>query len=208
MGEWGLNAARAPSTVWLHRWGVRFSAWSLSDQKSIADPQRHRPAAGADARINHRHDHAIIGEVRPGAAQLEARVPDIARIDAVPKVQSDDTWRLAFEHRMEHADVVIREPEVGEKSNRTHGETLARIKFGIRNSEFGMPDTPAMLDARYSILDARYSMLDARSAHPPGEISVFEFRIFRPPACLLRREATVGVALLRRASSRGSRNVV
>jgi len=44
-------------------------------------------------------------------------------------------------------------------------------------------------------------------AHPPERISDFGFRICRPTACILRREAAVGVALLRRASSRGPRDV-
>jgi hypothetical protein len=63
----------------------------------------------------------------PGTLELEGSVPNITRPDAVPEVDAGHSRCLAFEHRVQYADIVVGVPEIGEQRDRTHVVTLAHL---------------------------------------------------------------------------------
>jgi hypothetical protein len=58
---------------------------------------------------------------------LEARVPDVAGLQPVAKIDTNRSGRLALDHCVQDADVMVGMTEIGEQHDRTHGVTLAHL---------------------------------------------------------------------------------
>ena len=109
------------------------SPLSGPDQPALAGAQRDGAARAADARVDDGEMHAG-GRERQRASEPPGAGADVLRRDAVAEVDDADVRRDPRDHAMDHADVLVADPVVGEEREHHCASSAAIRPSGVCGS--------------------------------------------------------------------------